>query len=526
MPTVRENTVNRVLSYLTSTGNKAISLFSALIAGFLILYGGYVIYDNIYIQNYSSSWNLLQYKPEIIDDDSVPLSGSALAQINKDYRAWLTLYDTNIDYPVVQGKDDLYYASHDVFKKSSLTGALYLAAGNSPDFSDNYNLVYGHHMEADTLFGSLDKYLQRGYMPEHKKGVVVTRNAVYDFTVFAVMNVNAYDTMIYSVGNRNLADVLSYISSNSVYYNAGDARGAVKLLVLSTCRNATTDGRLVVIASMKQRDLDPDQIPDGGPQEENIVDPSVSSSSNPPTDDIADNIPPLARFFHPTGETNGFDAWALVNLICLILTIFLVLPLGHLRAKFRREKDMDKVNEAKELLREMAEEGHQFDYEQQLEYDAIIQMTQELKWRKYRESVNDGKNVPLPENGDKVEEEEFEDAVEELYYHLQKFRRRFRIGFVAESLVAIFALILFILTEDMRLPMILIDMWTPAMIILLAITWIIDVRFVRYRYDVLGRDEDELEKLQDELLDARERARIAKDALVAPEAPVEAVAPA
>jgi DNA-directed RNA polymerase subunit F len=196
------------------------------------------------------------------------------------------------------------------------------------------------------------------------------------------------------------------------------------------------------------------------------------------------------------------------------LTIFLVLPIGHLKAKFRRAKDMDEVNEAKELLREMAEEGKPLDYDQQLEYDAIIQMTQEMKWSKYRKSVGNGSAPSIPDDGNEVDKEEFEEAVEELYYHLQKFKRRFRIGFITETIVAIVALILFILTEDMRLPMVLIDMWTPAMIILLAVTWIIDVRFVRYRDDVIGRDEEELEKLQDELLDARERARTMANSLV------------
>ena len=55
-----------------------------------------------------SPWDLLQYKPEIIDDEAAPLIGAdILAKINEDYRAWLTIYDTKIDYPVMQGLNDL-----------------------------------------------------------------------------------------------------------------------------------------------------------------------------------------------------------------------------------------------------------------------------------------------------------------------------------------------------------------------------------------------------------------------------------
>ena len=43
------------------------------------------------------------------------------------------------------------------------------------------------------------------------------------------------------------------------------------------------------------------------------------------------------------------------------------------------------------------------------------------------------------------------------------------------------ALIAFILTEDMRLPMVLFDQWTPMMAALLLLCWIIDIRLMRYR---------------------------------------------
>lgn len=43
------------------------------------------------------------------------------------------------------------------------------------------------------------------------------------------------------------------------------------------------------------------------------------------------------------------------------------------------------------------------------------------------------------------------------------------------------AIVAFILTEDMRLPMVLIDRWTPLMLLLLAVCWVADVLLLRYR---------------------------------------------
>ena len=59
-----------------------------------------------------------------------------------------------------------------------------------------------------------------------------------------------------------------------------------------------------------------------------------------------------------------------------------------------------------------------------------------------------------------------------------------------ELIFAALALAAFILTEDMRLPMVLIDRWTPLMIVLMLIVWVMDVRLIRYRSKVLADEED------------------------------------
>ncbi|MBR0051946.1 MAG: hypothetical protein IJP57_08350, partial [Firmicutes bacterium] len=50
------------------------------------------------------------------------------------------------------------------------------------------------------------------------------------------------------------------------------------------------------------------------------------------------------------------------------------------------------------------------------------------------------------------------------------------------------ALITFLLTENLRLPMTLIDRWTPLMILLLAVCLITDLRLVPYREETSEED--------------------------------------
>ena len=107
---VQKSVATAVLDGIAAGGTSLVSLLSGLLAAFLILYSGFVLYDTFYTQeNAGNTWELLRYKPEIIEDNAQPIEGAdMLAQINQDYRAWLTIYDTTIDYPIMQGKDDLY----------------------------------------------------------------------------------------------------------------------------------------------------------------------------------------------------------------------------------------------------------------------------------------------------------------------------------------------------------------------------------------------------------------------------------
>ena len=734
-----------LLAAAASAGNSILSVVTGLLAAFLILYSGYVLYDTFYTQNqaFANSAELMQYRPEYLtelEDMPTPLAGGGnLAEVTQDYRAWLTAYDTRIDYPVMQGLDDVYYAAHDVFGNGSITGAIYMAAANSPDFSDNYNIVYGHHMDNGAMFGGLDSYRDEGYFNSHREGILATSQTIYDLNVFAVLDTDAYESMVYTIGNRNLEEVLGYIGQNARVADMAAAEGAQRIVGLSTCGSTTGTERLVVFAVMTPRSLEisatgytgvydgaehtlqvstgypagtvlrysidggqtfTDQPPvirnvgeirvlieaenslygadsvevilrvtpapltitvndaakmfgeadpvfsavalglipsDGiasmdpyitlgrtgadeaagtyedvltatlneawlsspyaanyavtivpgtftisplpvltltafgysgvydalshtvtvntdllpaGTLIEYSIDGGVTWSTNPPyitdvgqiqvavratlpgytsatvnvllevtpapvtvrandaskeagTPDpdfgavvtgvvdgfnieytigrlgneetagvyngeivpsgeavqgnyivtyvpgtltitepeievIVDPTVPMAAFI-PEGNRYGDRAWALVNLICLIITVYLFLPLLHLKDKFGRAKMMKKVNEAKAA------------------------------------------NVA-------------ENANEEPYYLVKKFLRRFRVGLVLELIISIGAIVAFILTEDMRLPMILIDKWTPLMILLMAACWGTDVGLIRYRNKV--QEEEEQEEVQ------------------------------
>lgn len=429
----------KVEKMISKFGGKLTTLLAGLLAAALIIYSGYVLYDTFYIQkNAGNSWELVELKAQVmedIDDGTSPTAGS-LAEINKDFRAWLTIYDTNIDYPVMQGKNDLYYSSHDIYQKSSLTGSIYLAAQSSSDFSDNYNIVYGHHMDHKILFGGLDSFKDQDYFSSHKSGMLIAGNVIYDLEMFAVITTDAYEEAVYTVGNRDLTSLIAFIKDHAVQFDE-EAANASKIIAFSTCESTETNGRLVVFAKMVQRGSE-EEKPQGNPvitENGNTPDPTGTPEDGTTlgggkTDVtvIEDAASPLANMvnkFQPTGGSYGNRAWALINLVCVILTLYLLFPLARIKGKINRVKTMRKINELEE------------DKNSTEESDAG-------KW-------------------------------------IKRFRTRLVTGFALESIIAIGAVIIFLLTENMHLPMVLIDKWTPFMLLILLMSWITDLFLVRNR---------------------------------------------
>ena len=506
--------VTTVLDSVAAAGSSIVSLFSGLLAAVLILYSGYVLYDTMYTQNqaFGNSWAMLQYKPEIIEDGANPLDGAdKLASINEDYRFWLTLYETNVDYPVVQGPNDLYYASHDIYKNVSLTGSIYLAAGSNSGLTDNYSIVYGHHMDNKAMFGGLDLYKNATYFNNHKEGVIVTSDKVYDLTVFAVVDTDAYESAIYTTGNRDLAALESYIAAHNFQIDTATMAAADKIVALSTCASAETNGRLVVMALLKERDMSKPEDPNAAivtpPADPD--DPVTNPIINPPDDPNGGNTeiidppdPPLIDrllipFTPPEKTMYGEKCWAVINLAAVIFTAYLVIPVMHLRDKYGRGKLMMKINQRKEELRNLQEEKMLDIEKKQL---AIIEEMIAMG-----STEEDAKAAAAKATG-----ETYSEAVEKLFYQVRRFIARFRMGLSVEIVDLVLIVIIFVLTEDITTPMVLIDEYTPLMVLLAAVCWIIDVRMLRYREKALEGEEQALKDQIKALESAQAAAGTAK----------------
>lgn len=83
-----------------------------------------------------------------------------------EYKAWLLIPGTSIDYPVVQSTDASFYLNHDVYGNQDPYGSIFLDSDCSLD--DPVITIHGHHMmNDDQMFTPLLLYIEADYLAQH-----------------------------------------------------------------------------------------------------------------------------------------------------------------------------------------------------------------------------------------------------------------------------------------------------------------------------------------------------------------------
>lgn len=72
---------------------------------------------------------------------------------------------------------------------------------NKKDFSDNYNLVYGHHMANGGMFGDVVSFTEKSYFDKHKTGELYLPDKTMHIDLFACMKTSASDSKVYNPQN-------------------------------------------------------------------------------------------------------------------------------------------------------------------------------------------------------------------------------------------------------------------------------------------------------------------------------------
>ena len=232
-------------------GDKLLSFLAIILMVMMVSYGGYSLWDTyVTMTGAFLSKGFLKYKPDVNNPEETRLSLKELLAINPDTRGWITLDGTHIDYPMVQGKDDMEYINKDATGEFALSGAIFLTAENKPDYSDSYMLTYGHHVENGAMYGDVMEFLDGDYFEKNRTGhLFLPDGRARNLEVFAAIECDAYDRMIYSVDDKKgqIMNLVNYLKEHATHFRDIRIKESDQVMALSTCVSLETNGRAVVM---------------------------------------------------------------------------------------------------------------------------------------------------------------------------------------------------------------------------------------------------------------------------------------
>lgn len=192
------------------------------------------------------------------EGDDVLLRYSQLHKENPDFAGWIQIPDTTIDYPVMYVKEDNDTYLHSNFKKEYDAGGVPFIDGycSLDPVSDNL-IIYGHHMNDNSMFQPLMNYKERDFFDSHKTINFDTLTEKGTYVIVAVVVTRAladdeegfrYYGHLSFADEADFNDYMGNIQQLQLYDTGETAVYGDKLITLSTCEYSQEDGRLAVIA--------------------------------------------------------------------------------------------------------------------------------------------------------------------------------------------------------------------------------------------------------------------------------------
>ena len=193
-------------------------------------------------------------EPEVVLAEAPPIfvDFEKLLAENPNIVAWIYSEGTVINYPVVQGEDNLYYVDRLPDGRFNAHGSIFLDYRNLSDFSDFNSILYGHNMVNNSMFGTLHDYNSQEYYEKHPYLWIITPDAAYRLDLIAGM-VTPSDGDAYELFNslEELHSHLEFALSQSVF-DAGevDLEHIEHVMTLSTCSYEYPTARVVLIGNL------------------------------------------------------------------------------------------------------------------------------------------------------------------------------------------------------------------------------------------------------------------------------------
>lgn len=242
---------NRTVEYYVTMGfHKLVQAAAALIFLVCFLYAGYALWDTFLVLREPEvlKEELAEYRPESLE--KLEYSFSQLMDRNPDICAWLTIDNTGIDYPVVQGADNFEYLNKNVLGDTAMAGSIYLDCQNSRKFTEFYSVLMGHHMQGGKMFGDVELFAKEKFFQKNRTGTLYLPDRILELETVAILSADAYNQILYRVdwdSAEEKRQLLDCITETALFTGGELLTGEDRLIALSTCSAEYTNARYLLV---------------------------------------------------------------------------------------------------------------------------------------------------------------------------------------------------------------------------------------------------------------------------------------
>ena len=302
--------------------NSIVNIAVLIVILLLIAFSAYALWDSDQVYQLADAKKYEIYKPRIEDEGK---SFGELQALNPEVFAWLTVYGTNIDYPVTQGENNMKYVNTNAEGNYSLSGAIFLDSANSKDFTDFNSIFYGHHMEKQAMFGEIGYFTEKSYFDARLYGNLYYDGKDHGLEFFAFLHIDAYDSSVFAPGIQGEEEQQAYLEDLLLKAKHSRDIGVTvedRIVLLSTCSAESTNGRDILVAKITD-ELYEDAF-------------KTIETNNTGTQSTVDT---------QQGSWKSIPAWLWITLAVLVALIILVIVIFNRRKRF---KDIETGNASKQ----------------------------------------------------------------------------------------------------------------------------------------------------------------------------------
>lgn len=186
----------------------------------------------------------------------------ALRMVNEDVVGWVRVPGTNVDYPVVQARNNQFYLRRDLKKEYAIRGSIFMDYTSSGTADKFQTIIYGHNMKDGSMFGALKKFKKKDFFDENLTIEYDFPEGTTEWEIFSVYIYKLGDNSFeFELENeKEFKEYVLEVAKKSMHKDKA-VDGAVKkaldngtnrMLTLMTCTYEYDNSRLIVHALLKE----------------------------------------------------------------------------------------------------------------------------------------------------------------------------------------------------------------------------------------------------------------------------------